>query len=82
MNQRFNGKSNTITIYLAMHACIWIHSGCECPLGTVIDESINECVTPSECKAYPRMSGHVGISSNVQAHMENHPYVAFQAISN
>ena len=32
--------------------------------------------------AYPGMSGHVGISSNVQAHMENHPYVAFQAISN
>ena len=32
--------------------------------------------------SYPRMSGHVGISSNVQAHMENHPYVAFQAISN
>ena len=33
-------------------------------------------------RPYSRMSGHVGISSNVQAHMENHPYVAFQAISN
>ena len=28
---------------------ICIVDGCECPNGTVIDEDINECVTPSEC---------------------------------
>ena len=29
---------------------ICIPNGCQCPPGTVIDERINECVTPIECK--------------------------------
>ena len=29
---------------------VCIPNGCECPAGTVIDEAINECVTPSECE--------------------------------
>ena len=29
---------------------ICVVDGCECPSGTVIDEAINECVTPRECE--------------------------------
>ena len=29
---------------------ICVVNGCECPPGTVIDEDINECVTPRECE--------------------------------
>ena len=28
---------------------ICIQDGCECPAGTIIDETRNECVCPSEC---------------------------------
>ena len=49
---------------------------------TIIPAAIIIHIIRKTEEPYPRMSGHVGISSNVQAHMENHPYVAFQAISN
>ena len=29
---------------------VCIINGCECPLGTVIDEATNKCVRPKECK--------------------------------
>ena len=29
---------------------ICIPNGCECPSGTVIDETSNECVAPNECE--------------------------------
>ena len=28
---------------------VCIVNGCECPNGTIINEEINECVTPREC---------------------------------